>query len=225
MNAVILIAVLSVGNSAVFGSSRTLAALANLNAAPKILAYVDKKGRPLVAIGVAAALGLIAFVADLPQQGDVLDWLLAISGLSTVITWGSICICHIRFRRAWAARGRTVSELPFQSQVGIAGSYFGLTLNTLVLIAQFWVGAFPIGYGDMTSSQIARNFFLKWLGAPFVLIFFFIHKIIFRTSFVRIQDMDVDTGRRDFNVPILVAQERQEQQTWPRWKRFYKFLC
>ncbi|CAM1506824.1 Fc.00g064650.m01.CDS01 [Cosmosporella sp. VM-42] len=225
MNAVILTAVLSVGNSAVFGSSRTLAALANQNQAPKILAYVDRKGRPLVAIGVAAFFGLLSFVADLPQQGAILDWLLAISGLSTIITWGSICVCHIRFRQAWTARGHTPADLPFQSQVGLTGSYIGVILNVLVLAAQFWVGAFPLGWEDMTQADIARNFFLKWMGAPIVLTFFGLHKLYFSTSFVRLADMDVDTGRRDFNVPILVAQEKEERKGWPRWKIFYKFLC
>jgi yeast amino acid transporter len=225
MNAVILTAVLSVGNSAVFGSSRTLAALANLRQAPKIVGYVDRKGRPLVAIAIASAFGLIAFLADLPEQGAVLDWLMAISGLSTIFTWGSICVCHIRFRRAWAARGRSVSELPFQSQVGVVGSWVGITLNVLVIIAQFWVGAFPIGWQELTSAQVTQNFFHKWVGAPCVLAFYIFHKLYFRTTFVRIRDMDVDTGRRDFNVPILVAQEREEREGWPRWKRYYKFMC
>jgi amino acid transporter len=64
MNVVILVAVLSVGNSSVFGSSRTLAALADQNQAPKILGYIDRKGRPLVAIGVSSALGFLAYTAD-----------------------------------------------------------------------------------------------------------------------------------------------------------------
>lgn len=225
MNTVILLAVLSVGNSAVFGSSRTLAALANLNQAPKILAYIDRRGRPLVAIALAAAIGLLSYLADLPEQNDVLDWLLAISGLSSIFTWGSICLCHIRFRRAWAARGHHPSELPFQSQVGVAGSYLGLFLNGAVLIAQFWVGAFPIGWRDMSSMRIAQTFFLKWMGAPIILVFYGTHKLFYRTSFVRVRDMDVDTGRRDFNVPILTAQEREERAAWPKWKHFYKFIC
>ncbi|UKZ79614.1 hypothetical protein TrVFT333_007372 [Trichoderma virens FT-333] len=190
MNAVILVAVLSVGNSAVFGSSRTLAALANLGQAPEILGYVDQRGRPLVAILVAAAFGLLAYLADLKQQNSVLDWLLAISGLSSIFTWASICLCHIRFRRTW------------HSQVGVVGSYIGLGLNIGVLAAQFW-----------------------WMGAPIVLIFFLGHKMYYRTSYVRIKDMDIDTGRRDFNVPILVQQEKEEYETWPKWKRVYKFLC
>lgn len=225
MNAVILLAVLSVGNSAVFGSSRTLAALANLQQAPKILGYVDQRGRPLVAILIATAFGLLSYLADVKQQSDVLDWLLAISGLSSILTWTSICLCHIRFRRAWAANGHQVSELPFQSQVGVAGSYVGVALNILVIAAQFWVGAFPIHWQDMTSRMVAQNFFLKLMGAPIVIFFYLVHKLFYRTTYVRISDMDIDTGRRDFNVPILVAQENEEKLSYPKWKKYYKFFC
>lgn len=225
MNTVILIAVMSVGNSAVFGSSRTLAALANLNQAPKILGYVDRRGRPLAAIGVSAAMGFLAYLADLPIQNKVFNWLLAISGLSSVFTWGSICLCHIRFRKAWASRERALQELPFTSQVGVAGSYVGVVLNIIVIIAQFWVGASPIGWQEMSASGIAQNFFVKFLGAPIVLLFYLSHKLYYRTSYVRIRDMDVDTGRRDFNEPILKAQESEERESWPRWKKVYKFMC
>ena len=225
MNVVILIAVLSVGNSAVFGSSRTLAALANLNQAPKLLAYIDKRGRPLVAILLAFVVGLLAYLADLNQHNSVFDWLLAIGGLASIFTWGTICLCHIRFRKAWAAAGRNPGELPFRSPVGVIGSYIGLGLNIIVLIAQFWVGAFPIGWREASMTDVAQNFFLKWMGAPIIFIFFVSHKFYFRTSHVRVRDMDVDTGRRDFNLPILVAQERQERAAWPTWKKFYKFLC
>ncbi|RCI15531.1 hypothetical protein L249_3516 [Ophiocordyceps polyrhachis-furcata BCC 54312] len=225
MNSVILVAVLSVGNSAVFGSSRTLAALAKLNQAPKLLGYVDRRGRPLVAIAVAVALGLLAFLSDMQHRYPVLDWLLAISGLSTVFTWGSICLCHIRFRRAWARRCRRLDDVPFVSQVGVAGSYVGLALNLLVLVAQFWVGAFPVDWRSMPVHQLVRNFFLKYMGVPIIFLFYILHKIFYQTTYVRIQDMDVDTGRRDFNLPILLAQERAERASWPRWKRFYKFMC
>ncbi|KKA28703.1 hypothetical protein TD95_003800 [Thielaviopsis punctulata] len=225
MNAVILVSVLSVGNSAVFGSSRTLAALADQNQAPKILSYVDRKGRPLMAILVTGLVGLLAYLADIQQQAVVLDWLLAASGLSSIFTWGSICLAHIRFRQGWAANGHTLSELAFRSQVGVVGSYFGFGLNCLVMIAQFWVGAWPIGYEKMTSSELAQNFFLAYLAVPIVLVSYLGHKLFYRTSALKISEIDVDTGRRDFNVPLLDAQERAEQRSWPKWKRLYKLLC
>lgn len=225
INAVILIAVVSVGNSAVYTSSRTLAALANLQHAPAILGYVDRRGRPLVTIAIASALGMLAFLADLEQQQAVLDWLMAISGLSTIFTWTSICLCHIRFRRAWAARGRSITEISYTSQVGIIGSYVGLILNAIVIIAQFWVSAFPIGWEDMSSSQAVQNFFLRYMGVPIIFFTYIGHKMYFGTSYVRTSEMDINTGQLDFNLPILMAQEQDEKATWPRWKKLYKLLC
>jgi yeast amino acid transporter len=107
MNVVILIAVLSVGNSSVYGSSRTLAALAEQNQAPKIFAYIDRKGRPMVSIIAASILGLLCYVVAGGQDtaGTALDWLYSLSGLSSIFTWGSICAAHIRFRAAWKKQG------------------------------------------------------------------------------------------------------------------------
>ncbi|KAJ3498649.1 hypothetical protein NLG97_g969 [Lecanicillium saksenae] len=225
MNAVILVAILSVGNSAVFGATRTLAAMANLRQAPRIFGYVDRKGRPLVAIFAAALIGFLAYLADLKQQRIVLEWLLTASGLSSIFTWGSICMCHIRFRRAWAANGHKPSELPFQAQFGVAGSYVGLGLNCLVIVTQFWVGASPVNSENMSTRDIVQNFFLKWMGAPVVFVFFITHKLYYKTRYVRVEDLDVDTGRRQFNLPILIAQEKEERANWPRWKLFYKTIC
>ncbi|KAK7987912.1 C2H2 finger domain-containing protein [Apiospora arundinis] len=227
MNVVILIAVLSVGNSSVFGSSRTLAALADQKQAPKILAYVDRQGRPLVAILVASSMGLLAFLADLGAQSTVLDWLLAISGLSSLFTWASICLAHIRFRRAWADQGHSLSELAFRSQCGVWGSWLGFGFNLLVLVTQFWVGAWPVGWRHKTPRQLAENFFLQYMAVPIVMVFYGAHRLYFRraSGIVRTRDIDIDTGRRDFNLPILVAQETEERRGWPKWKRLYKFLC
>ncbi|KAI0124647.1 amino acid permease [Xylariales sp. AK1849] len=225
MNVVILIAVLSVGNSSVFGSSRTLAALADQGQAPRILSYIDRRGRPLVAIIVASSVGLLAYLADLDTQSTVLDWLLAISGLSSVFTWASICLAHIRFRKAWASKGHSLRELAFRSQCGVWGSWLGFSFNMLVLVAQFWVGAWPVNFETMSGLELAENFFLQYMAAPIVVLFYIAHRLYYKTSIVHIRDMDIDTGRRDFNLPILLAQENEEKRVWPRWKKVYKFLC
>lgn len=62
------------------------------------------------------------------------NWLLAISGLSTLLTWGAICLCHIRFRKAWKVQGHSVEELPFKAAFGVWGSWFGVILVGLVLM-------------------------------------------------------------------------------------------
>jgi amino acid transporter len=229
MNSVILVAVVSVGNSAVFGSSRTLAALSDQGQAPKILGYVDRNGRPLVSILLASSFGLLSYMVDSQAQSDVLNWLVAISGLSTIFTWGSICLAHIRFRRAWAARGRSLGQLAFRAQAGVAGSWIGLTFNVLVLVAQFWVSAWPILTGQpgdpTTPAAVAKNFFLEYMAVPIVILFYVAYRFWFHTRVVHIHEIDIDTGRREFDLPILMAQEIEESHSWPVWKKVYRTFC
>ena len=141
-NAVITISVLSVANSCTFGSTRTMQALAANSMAPKFLAYIDKKGRPLVCIAIQLVFGLIAFVNEASAGPTVFNWLLALSGLSNFFVWGSINLSHIRFRSGWKAQGHTLDELPYQASFGVIGSYIGLFLNIIALIATFYVSLF-----------------------------------------------------------------------------------
>jgi len=136
INVGILISVLSIGNSCVYGGSRTLTALAEQGYAPSIFAYVDRAGRPLVSTIVIIAFGLLAYVNLSASGVDVFDWLLALSGLAALFTWGSICLAHIRFRAAWKYHGHTIDEIPFKAAFGVWGSWVGLGLVILVLIAQ-----------------------------------------------------------------------------------------
>ena len=224
-NAVILLAVLSVGNAAVYGSSRTLAALAEQRQAPRILGYIDRQGRPLVAIAIALAIGLIAYISITPKQEIAFDWLVATSGLSSIFTWGSICLAHIRFRKAWIRQGHTLDELAFRSQPGVVGSWIGFSCNVLILIAQFWTGFAPVNFEYNTATANVVSFFQAYMAAPIVLLFYIPYKIWFRTRFMRIEDMDLSTGMRELNLLELLAEERKEQATWPRWKRWYRLLC
>jgi len=225
MNVVIMIAVLSVGNSSIYGSTRTLAALADQGQAPKILGYIDRKGRPIVSIIVASAIGFLAFFAGSSKQTDAFNWMLALSGLSSIFTWGSICLAHIRFRKAWKVQGHGVQELAFVSQPGVVGSWLGFIFNCLVLIAQFWTAVWPVGWREMSGSEIANGFFQAYLATPVVILFYVVYKVWKKTPFMRTHNMDLHTGIRDLNIAELVAEERAEQAQWPKWKKVYKFCC
>lgn len=142
-NAVITLAVISVANSCTFGSTRTIQALALQGMAPRPLAYVDKKGRPITTVVLQLAFALLAFINQAKGVGEkMFQWLLALSGVSAFFVWGSICLAHIRFRRAWARQGHSVEELPFVALGGVWGSYLGLALNIVCFMAQFYISAY-----------------------------------------------------------------------------------
>jgi amino acid transporter len=136
INAIILLAVISIGLSGVYGGSRTLTALAEQGYAPSIFGYIDRAGRPIVSTMTIIAFGPLAYVALASSGAIVFSWLLALSGLAALFTWGSICAAHIRFRQAWKYHGHTLDELPFRAPFGVWGSWIGLLIILLILIAQ-----------------------------------------------------------------------------------------
>lgn len=225
MNAVILISVISVGSSSVYATSRTLASLSEQGLAPKVCGYIDRAGRPLVAIIITNIFGLISFIAASGKQAEVFDWLLSISALSSLFTWLSICVAHIRFRSALRFQGRNTDELAFTSQTGVIGSYFGAALNTLVIIAQFWLALFPLGEHPSASA-----FFMSYLGFVILIIFYVGHKI-WRKNWIiciRAKDMDIDTGRRETDLEALKQElqaEREFVASKPFYYRAYNFWC
>jgi amino acid transporter len=142
MNAVITISVISVANSCTFGSTRTIQALAQQGMAPRFFAYVDKKGRPLPCVVLQIAFGLLAFIGEGSNSSTVFNWLLSLTALSYFFVWGSICLSHIRFRAGWKHHGHSVDELPYKAQFGVAGSYFGVFLVCICLVATFYVALY-----------------------------------------------------------------------------------
>ncbi|KAK4947742.1 hypothetical protein LTR10_013250 [Elasticomyces elasticus] len=192
-NAVITISVISVANSCTYASSRTLQALAANRMAPQFLAYIDKAGRPLWCIVVQLLFGCIAFVGEASVSGQVFTWLLSLTALSFLLVWLSINLSHIRFRAGWRRQGFSVDHLPYRASFGVYGSYLGLFLNIIAIIATFYVSLFPLG-----GKPDAKVFFENYLAGPCVLAFYVFWKLYSRdwSLFIRAGDMDVTSGLR-----------------------------
>lgn len=235
MNAVIIITVLSVGNASVYGSSRTLAALGALKQGPSILNYIDRSGRPLVALGVQFIFGLLCFLVGIPGQTDtitVFNWMLALSGCCSIFTWWSICLCHLRFRHALAHRARDpADELIYTSN--IYNSWYGLIMLALILGVQFWAALFPTG-NDGKADVTA--FFQTYLGAVVVFASYVGHKIyacIFLNAplfkfYLTVDEIDVDTGRRDIDLELVkqeIAEEKYAALSKPWYYKLLNFFC
>lgn len=220
INTVIMLSVVSIGLSGVYGGSRTLTALAEQNYAPKMFAYVDRAGRPLYSTILILVFGLIAYVGIDPVSGkELFDWLLGLSGLAVLFTWGSICFAHIRFRMAWKAQGHTLDEIPFKAAGGIVGSYIGFGLAVLVFIAQIGVAISPVG----KSVNTAQGFFKTCLALPTVVVFWIVGYIWKRPKFLSLKDIDVDTGRREIDWE-LHRQIQEERRNAGPIKRVINFL-
>lgn len=224
LNITVCISVLSIGLSCVYAGSRVLTALSETGFAPKMFQYVDKSGRPLYSVLVCLAAGPIAYVNCAAAGDTIFNWLLALSGLSTLFTWGSICMCHIRFRKAWKVQGHSIDELPFRAWGGVYGSWLGFILVCLVLIAQFYTAIWPVGGASDDPSARAETFFLSYLAFPVVLGLYAIAFAIHRTTPKKAHEIDIDTGRKAFYSAEEMNAWRAERKLAPWYKRVYRTL-
>ncbi|ROV99053.1 hypothetical protein VMCG_06639 [Cytospora schulzeri] len=210
-NAVITLAVISVANSCTFGSTRTMQAMAERGMAPKQLAYIDKHGRPIWCILIQIAFGLLAFIGEASSQSTIFTWLLSLSGLSYLFVWGTICATHIRFRRAWKIHGYSLDLIPYKPTLGVWGSWIGLVLCFLCLIATFYSALYP----SPTATPDPAYFFEQYLAAPVVLALYIFWKLWTRDwrFLVPISEMDMMAGARLHN-PADDEDDLPQKQSW-----------
>ncbi|EDK47118.1 conserved hypothetical protein [Lodderomyces elongisporus NRRL YB-4239] len=218
INAVILISVTSVATAAMYSSSRLIQSMSEQGLGPKWLLYVDKEGRPLTAWLVTVISSFFAYIAAYDKEDVVFTWLLSISGISFVLCWMFICICHIRFRQALKFNNIPLSSLEYVSTTGVWGSYIGAIINFLILIAQFWTSLFPSDKPD------ANSFFENYLGAPVFIFVYCAHKLWTRNwkMWKPIDEIDVNQDRviKDYDLVLQEAEDDKARfRNAPIWKK------
>ncbi|WP_066368718.1 amino acid permease [Neobacillus fumarioli] len=186
MNAVILTAVLSAGNSGMYASTRMLWDLAREGKAPKFLGKLNKRGVPVNALIVTTLVGTLAFLASLFGDGTVYNWLLNASGMSGFIAWLGIAVCHYRFRRAFKAQGKNLNELPFKAKLFPFGPIFAFAVCAFVVLGQ--------NYSAFTGDHIDwYGALVSYIGLPLFFITWFAYKFIKKTKIIPLEQCDLST--------------------------------
>ena len=222
-NAVILISVISVTNAAVYAGSRLILSMTESKFLPKFLGYMDRSGRPIAAYCCTFAFALLGFLTYSASEDVIFDWLGTISGLSEILLWAALCLAHLRFRLACKRQKLDIKILPWVSPLGIYGSIFGFIINILLLVATFYTAAFPFHDGAKSGEQRANSFFKAYLSGVIMIVAFVSHKIITRSRFVRTDEIDLVSGRRDpVTADEIAAEKRKEHMT--TWERVVNYL-
>lgn len=226
MNAVILVAVVSVCNSTVYASSRLLQALGAAGQLPKVCGYMDRKGRPLVGIAISAAFGLLGFLVATHRQSEVFTWMFALCSVASFVTWFCICFAHVRFRLAMKARKRSKDHIAYKSMLGIYGGILGCIINFLLIAGEIYVSASPV-----SGKSSAEGFFKYSLSIPIMIAVFVAHKIYrndWKNWYVKRKDMDLDTGCSIDNLELFQSQREAEKEALaskPLYYKIYRFWC
>lgn len=186
MNAVILTAVLSAGNSGMYASTRMLYTLASEGKAPRIFARLSKGGVPRNALYATTVVAGLCFLTSMFGNQTVYLWLLNTSGMTGFIAWLGIAISHYRFRKGYMAQGRDLADLPYRSGFFPLGPIFAFVLCLIITLGQNYQAFLSdtIDWGGVAATYI---------GIPLFLLIWFGFKLTRKTRFVKYSEMEFPT--------------------------------
>ncbi|RKK99196.1 hypothetical protein BFJ70_g17522 [Fusarium oxysporum] len=118
-----------------------------------------------------------------------------------VLNWVAILISHIRFRQALKSQGIVAADMPYVGFLQPYGSYFSLFISLLVIVFN--------GYDAFIPHFKPEVFVLKYLGTVIFIFNFFWWKVSKKTTFWSASDVDLNTGRREWE-----ETERPEEVHW-----------
>ncbi|MGE8356135.1 MAG: amino acid permease, partial [Microvirgula sp.] len=190
MNAVILTAILSAGNSGMYASTRMLYNMATNGMAPKIFARLSSGGVPRNALYATTAIGMLCFTSSLFGDQVVYLWLLNTSGMCGFIAWLGIAISHYRFRKGFLLQGHSLDELPYRSPYFPFGPLFAFFLCMVITLGQNYE-AF-LGNRINWSAIVAT-----YVGIPLFLAIWWGYRIKHKTRFVKYSEMSFPTSARE----------------------------
>ena len=182
MNAVILSAVLSAGNSGLYVSARMLFALAQEGKAPKMFTHINSGGVPMNALLATAAIGAVGFIAALLSPDGAYLWLVNVSGLAGFITWVGIAVAHYRFRRAYLKQGNSLKDLPYVAPFFPAGPIIAFLMCLVVIGGQNYEAFLSGDWAGVLSSYI---------GLPVIIAVWLVHRVVTRDRIIPLEQIDV----------------------------------
>lgn len=138
MNFIILTAILSVGNSCLYASTRLLWAMSLEDMAPKIFSKTSKRNIPLNALLFTMVFSLLSLLTSVMKADTVFVLLMSIAGISVTISWMGIALSQFMFRRKYLKSGGRLEDLQYRVKWYPFIPLFCITFCSAILIFLLW---------------------------------------------------------------------------------------
>lgn len=187
------------GCSSLYGASRTLYAMAVQRKAPSVFEICTSYGVPWVSVVFSGVFGAISYVAVDSTSLNNFQILANIASGTICIIWAGMNFSFLRFFYALKKRpdiiSRDDSMFPYKSPLQPYLSIYGL-IGSLIMV--FFAG-FTSFFHGFWATEI---FFSCYGGLIFFIVCYTGYKLIGTSKFQRLDQLDMDTGRREIDRTI-----------------------
>ncbi|KAM0259641.1 hypothetical protein ACHAQJ_003220 [Trichoderma viride] len=191
INAVVLTSAWSAGNSFFYASTRVLYSAALDGKAPAFLKY-EKFGVPYACVALTTALSCLVYLNVNNQSSEVFFWISNLSAVSTLIVWASVSFIYLRFYYALRYNGIDRDTLPYKSPFQPFLAYFALIFCLVIAFFNGFDCFFPGRFS-------AKSFIPPYIDIPIFLCLFFGYKLVKRSKFVSLAEMDLWSGKAEID--------------------------
>ncbi|TFB07569.1 Dicarboxylic amino acid permease [Trichoderma ghanense] len=200
LNGCILIFVLSASNTDLYIASRTLYSISSDGNAPAIFKRTNRRGVPVPALFLCAAVACLAFLNVSTSSTVVFGYFVNLVTVFGILTWISILITYLFFLRARRVQNLPDSSMPYVAPQGYGGTVAALLFTILVTLTK----NFDVFIHTPARQFDYKNFITGYLGIPFYIFLFFGHKLLTGSRIVKPHEVDFLTGK-----DIIDTQERE----------------
>ncbi len=183
MNAVILTAVLSAGNSGLYATSRLLLSLSQDNKAPKFLGKLNKNNMPFNALLVTTGFVILTLIYANINAGGYFK-LLNMVGSLILIVWLISIISHMRLRYAIKKQNKDINKLlAYKAPLFPLGPVIVICTIIFLLVGQ--------SFGDIKAMNIIKVI-ESYIPIVIAIISYFGYKLVKRTKIIKLEDINLE---------------------------------
>ncbi|KAI9677013.1 MAG: hypothetical protein M1817_006852 [Caeruleum heppii] len=184
VNALVLTAAFSAGNSYVYCASRSLFGLALEGKAPKILTRCTRNGVPIYCVGVVLLIALLSFLQVSNDAAVVLSWFVNLVTASQLINFSVMSYTYLHFKKACDVQGLSRDSLPHKAFWQPFCAYYALT-GTMIFT---FVGGYNV---FLPGKWSVPTFFFSYTMIGVFPILYFGWKFLNKTKILRPEEVDL----------------------------------
>ncbi|TPX12022.1 uncharacterized protein E0L32_007325 [Thyridium curvatum] len=184
VNAMVLTAAFSAGNSYVYCASRSLYGMALEGKAPRFMTRCTRKGVPVYCVAFVLLLALLSFLQVSNSASVVLQWFVNLVTASQLINFCVMCTTYIRWYAALKAQGIPRESLPYRGWFQPYAAWFGLVMTFIMA----FVGGYTV---FLPGNWDIPTFLFSYTMIGLCPILYFGWKIIHKTKIHKASEIDL----------------------------------